>query len=271
MSRARLTRTSRLVNAKMDFMLLPGLCSISFRELSPREIIALCAQHGLQGIEWGGDIHVPHGEVETAREVGKMTRDAGIEVAAYGSYYRCDGKLEFEPVLASALELGAPLIRVWAGNGEAGTRAQTIENLQKACEMANVEHILIATEYHGGTQTQTRESCDFLLREFGNSNLQTLWQPLRRGAGMNAKIEENLEDLRAVASRLSNVHVYEWRDIQAGKTQRFSLQKSPQWPRYLEELQKIGGDRWLLLEYVPDDNPQFLEREANALRSALQD
>ncbi|PQV64283.1 Sugar phosphate isomerase/epimerase [Abditibacterium utsteinense] len=253
----------------MQGMLRSGLVSISYRELSAREILRLCVQAKLEGIEWGGDIHVPHGNLEIAREVSQWTRDAGIEIACYGSYFRCDGKLDFEPVLASALELGAPMIRVWAGNGEAETRAQTLENLEKACEMAASQKIKVATEYHENTQSGTRESCDFLGREIQNPNLQTLWQPLRRGAGMNAKVEENLEDLRALESRLSNIHVYEWRDIEAGKTRRFSLQKSVQWPRYIEELQKMKGNRWLLLEYVPDDNPDFLGREADALRALL--
>ncbi len=247
-------------------MLRPGLVSISFRELSPRKIVDLCAQCRLEGIEWGGDIHVPHGNLEIAREVQKMTRDAGIEVAAYGSYYRCDESLDFEPVLASALELGAPLIRVWAGNGEAETREKTLENLEKACEMASAQNIEIATEYHGGTHTQTRESCADLLQSLQNSGLKTLWQPLRRGGGMNAKTSENLEDLQAAAPRLSNVHVYEWRDIETGKTKRFSLKNSVQWPKYIQELQKMKQDRWLLIEYVPDDNPTFLAREADALR-----
>lgn len=46
---------------------------------------------------------------------------AGLRVVAYGSYYHvgCQGQEgipNFEDVLETALELGAPLIRVWAGN-----------------------------------------------------------------------------------------------------------------------------------------------------------
>jgi len=109
-----------------------------------------------------------------------------------------------------------------------------------------------------------------MLDGVGHPNLKTLWQPLRRGPGLNAKIKENLEDLRDVAPYLSNVHVYEWRDIEVGKMKRFSLQKSVQWPQYIEELNRIGGDRWLLLEYVVDDEPERLPMEARSLRSMIE-
>ncbi len=95
-------------------VLLPGLVSVSFRALSPREITGACLEAQVRGIEWGGDVHVPPGDLENARAVGQMTRDAGLQVAAYGSYFRCDGS-DFEPVLETALAVGAPLIRVWAG------------------------------------------------------------------------------------------------------------------------------------------------------------
>jgi len=46
--------------------LRPGLVSVSFRALSPSEIIPMVVSGGLQGIEWGGDIHVPHGSIGRA-------------------------------------------------------------------------------------------------------------------------------------------------------------------------------------------------------------
>ncbi|HEX8465175.1 MAG TPA: TIM barrel protein [Abditibacterium sp.] len=250
-------------------MLRPGLVSVSFRDLTPREIIDLCVQNRLEGIEWGGDIHVPSDEPETAREVGQMTRNAGLEVACYGSYFRCEGE-DFAPVLECAVELGAPLIRVWAGKISGDASPEQFEAVRSrligACEMAQKVGIQIATEYHGGTLTQTRDSARQLLEIVAHPNLKTLWQPLRRGGSLNAKISENLDDLRDIAPYLSNIHVYEWRDIVASQTKRFSLENSPQWPKYVEELRKIGGDRWMLLEFVPGDLPLAVATEAAALR-----
>src|SRR5262245_16795172 len=115
--------------------LVPGLVSVTFRQLGPGEIIALAVEHGMRAIEWGGDVHVPVGDLVVAREVGRWCVDAGIIVEAYGSYYRGIG--DFAPVLETALALGAPRIRVWAGelgSAEEGDRGVVVEALRRAAE-----------------------------------------------------------------------------------------------------------------------------------------
>jgi len=67
----------------------------------------------MRAIEWGGDVHVPTGDLAGAREVAARCGDAGIAVEAYGSYFRASG--EFGPVLETAVALGAPRVRVRAG------------------------------------------------------------------------------------------------------------------------------------------------------------
>ena len=64
----------------------PGLCSVTFRTLAPESIVALAAECGIAGIEWAGDVHVPPGEVDTARRVRQLTEAAGLSVVSYGSY-----------------------------------------------------------------------------------------------------------------------------------------------------------------------------------------
>ena len=89
-------------------MLKSGLVSVSFRQKTPEEIIALVEQCGLDGIEWGGDVHVTPGDTENAGRIGDLTRQAGLEVLAYGSYFRPGEQraAAFAPVLASAKALG---------------------------------------------------------------------------------------------------------------------------------------------------------------------
>ena len=252
-------------------MLRPGLVSVTFRALSPREIIQSCVEAKLQGIEWGGDVHVPPDNLRNAREVAHMTRESGLDVAAYGSYYRCDGA-PFEPILETAVELSAPLVRVWAGKVDASDAtesnwARMSDELARINELARAANVQVATEFHGGTLTSHGMSALRLMESKNESGFQTLWQPLRRGENFDMKIEENLAELRAVEPYLTYVHVYEWADDSEGKQQRLTLQNSAQWPRYVEELKRIGGERWLLLEFVPDDDPTILAREAAALRS----
>lgn len=47
-------------------MLVSGLVSVSFRDLDDDRIVELCARAGLQGIEWRGDVHQPHGDTKRA-------------------------------------------------------------------------------------------------------------------------------------------------------------------------------------------------------------
>lgn len=248
-------------------MLLPGLVSVTFRNLAPREIVDACVAAQLEGVEWGGDVHAPPADLDSAREVGQMTREAGLQVAAYGSYFRALS--EFEPVLECARALNAPLVRVWAGKTDAKQAreddwARVSDELRRACELAHSAGVEVATEFHGGTLTSSGQSARRLLD--GVPGLQSLWQPLRRAAGFEPQIEANLADLSAVAPFLRNVHVYEWADDAQGARQARSLQGSAQWPRYVAELERIGGDRWLLLEFVPGDDVLVLAREAAALR-----
>ena len=79
-------------------MVIPGLVSVSFRRLSAGQVVKLCENAGLQAIEWGGDIHVPAGDLKCAREVSRMSCDAGMEITAYGSYFRLGQEEQPAPV-----------------------------------------------------------------------------------------------------------------------------------------------------------------------------
>ena len=92
-----------------------GMTSVTFRNKSAEEIVRLTQKAGLTGIEWGGDVHVPAGDRAAARKAALLTREAGLEVLSYGSYFRAQEGEDFSPVLESAIELGAPVIRMWAG------------------------------------------------------------------------------------------------------------------------------------------------------------
>lgn len=86
-------------------MLTIGLVSITYRKLTPAEIIPLVRDAGLSCIEWGSDVHVPQTDLENARRVGEMTREAGLTVSSYGSYYRLGAGQDFAPYLAAPRRL----------------------------------------------------------------------------------------------------------------------------------------------------------------------
>lgn len=252
-------------------MIFPGLVSVTFRALSPAEIVALVKETGLRGIEWGGDIHVPHGDLAGAREVRQLTEQAGLKVAAYGSYYRANQSeslgLPFARVLDTAVALGAPVIRVWAGavgSAHAGPelRAQVEVDLRRIAALAAEAHVGISLEFHNGTLTDTAESAARLLAAVDDRNLSTYWQPpLDRDTGACR------QDLRRLLRRLSHVHVYEWRPH---STERLPLAEGAErWRSFLELAEEAPGDRYAMLEFVEGDAPVNFRRDAATLKQLL--
>ena len=142
-------------------MIKTGLTSVTFRKAQPLDIVRLVTQAGLAGIEWGGDIHVPHGDIARAQDVRQMTHDAGLEVSSYGSYYRVgceDNPVPFEQVLDTALALQAPVIRTWAGDRGSKEASpawwqQVSADAQRIAALSSKAGVRVAFEYHEETLT----------------------------------------------------------------------------------------------------------------------
>jgi sugar phosphate isomerase/epimerase len=252
-------------------MIHSGLVSVTFRKLTPAEIVAAVKQAGLRGIEWGGDVHVPHGDLGTARHVRELTEQAGLEVAAYGSYYRVgqsesDG-LPFERVLETALELGAPTIRVWPGTAASDatddeTRWKIVHELRRIADLAARAGLTVALEYHAGTLTDTDDSASQLLVEVDHGNLYTLWQPHN---GIDPAI--NLAGLEQVKTRVSNLHVFHWGAT--NRDRRPLAEGEAVWTKYLAAITAQAGERYALLEFVAGDSLEAFQSDAAVLRRWL--
>lgn len=258
-------------------MLKSGLVSITFRDLSVEEIIELTVKANLDAIEWGGDIHVPHGNIDKAKKVKQMTRKANLSIAAYGSYYKAGCKNEeissFEEILQTAKALGAPIIRVWAGNK--GTKNATdqdwkdvINDTKRITKMAANEGIKIAYEYHQNTLTDTPESTKKLISKVNHSNLYTYWQPPHH---LNSK--ECEKDLIEILPWLTNVHVFYWtHDPERVKHPLVDARKD--WTNYLSLLKKkkINNsvkDHYAMLEFIKNDSIDQFYKDANILNNII--
>ena len=254
-----------------------GLVSVTFRKLSPVAIVDLVAKAGLAGIEWGGDIHVPHGDTRTAKHVGQLTRDAGLEVLCYGSYYRV-GHAEdgigsqgpgFGEVLESAVALRAPTIRVWAGtegSRDAGEEHwnRVIEDSHAIADRAAGADIRIAYEYHGHTLTDSIDGASRLLAAVRHPNVDTLWQPM-----IHEGTEANLAAIEVVRPRLRNVHVYAWR-TENGELHRLSLKEGEEtWRLYIAALTAGDATPAFLLEFVAGDSLDQFRADAATLRELV--
>ena len=244
-----------------------GLVSVTFRQLAPAEIIALVRQAGLDAVEWGGDVHVPHGDLPRAREVYERCAEAGLTVASYGSYYRLgrDNDSRFRAVIETALELRAPLIRVWPGAvGSAAAsedyRATVAEEARGVAEQAAAAGLAIAFEFHANSLTDTADSARRLLDAAARDNLFTYWQPPTA-----LDDDARMAGLELVRPEVANLHVFNWA---AG--QRLPLAGAAAfWRRVLSLVDGVPGEHYALLEFVTDDEPAAFLRDAATLRQLV--
>ena len=62
-----------------------GMCSVTLRALPVDAVLRVAVDAGLACVEWGGDVHVPCGDLAAADRVRALTAAAGLAVASYGS------------------------------------------------------------------------------------------------------------------------------------------------------------------------------------------
>lgn len=244
-----------------------GLASVTFRKLPAETVARLAAEAGLAVIEWGGDIHVPHGELAVARATGALSRELGL-ATTYGSYYRVgvseeDG-LAFSAVLDSAVALSASTIRVWAGNrgsSEISDRDfdRAVADARRVTALAATAGIRIAFERHGGTLTDTDASHRRLLAACRGPDTFTYWQP-----DITQSVAENVASLHSLLPRLAHVHVFFW---SSPPVRRWPLAAGAAvWAHYCEVLRTSRNRHDLLLEFVADDDPLAFRADAATLR-----
>lgn len=248
-------------------MINTGIVSVTFRKLGPREIIDLTIKAGLGGIEWGGDIHVPHGDIKRAKEVCKMTKEAGLRIASYGSYYHVGSEEEllFEQVVDSAIALESPMIRVWAGNkgsleADESWWEKVVNDTIRISEMARAVNKTISFEYHKHSLTDTCESAVKLIEMVKDENVKLYWQP-----DVEKNSNENKEALENILDWISNIHVFYW-----DKEGRQPLMNGEsEWLEYLDVIKRSGRDHYCLLEFVKgDSSEQFLD-DAKTMKDFL--
>jgi len=251
----------------------PGLVTVTFRQLSPEEIIAVARGAGLEVLEWGGDVHVPAGDTRRAREVAALTRDAGLETICYGSYYRAGhegegGKPGFAEVLATASALGAPSIRVWAGTrGSAAADeayfTRVCDDANRIADLAARQGVRLAFEFHDGTLNDNAEAAAKFLAALPHPAIDTLWQPL-----VSLDAGERDRSLRVVLPRLAHVHVFHW--LPGDPIDRRPLAEGADlWRGWLATLQASGRRPDALLEFCLGDLPGQLAADAAVVRSLL--
>ncbi|MEV4197878.1 sugar phosphate isomerase/epimerase family protein [Micromonospora globbae] len=251
----------------MDTRLRTGLCSVTYRDVPAPTLVALAAGAGLRAIEWGADVHAPPGDLAALHRLRDLGLAHGLAVASYGSYFRAgtQGVEDFKPVLAAALALGAPRIRIWAGSlgsadADRGVVREVVRQSRGAARLAADHGLHLGFEFHRGTLTDTVESTAMLLDAVAEPNVWTYWQP-----PVDADVADAVAGLVALTERVCALHVFSW---WPGVQRQPLAARRDLWQRVFAVA--AGRDWDALLEFVPGDDPNLLGREAASLREMIE-
>lgn len=244
-----------------------GMTSVTFRKKSADEVIKITTEAGLDGIEWGGDIHVPAGGLIKAKEIAEKTRDAGLKVLSYGSYHTLlqNDLNDFKKILETANMMGTDCIRIWAGKVDINKVSsqefiKASQELKVIYEMAREYGISISLEKHRKTLTHTTESTLHLLQLTDCENIKTYWQP-----SLELSVEDNCKSIRLLKPYISNIHVFKWNDMK----ERFPLSEGEEWPLYISALKADLNIQSFILEFVKDDSDEVFFKDAVTLKGWL--
>jgi len=255
--------------------LLAGVCSVTLRARSIAEVVAATEAAGLAAIEWGGDVHVPVGDIVAAAEAHRRSADGGLAIVSYGSYLMCSPDVgdHVEAVLDTTEALGTGAVRVWCPFGvEPGVRSAergaVVDAVASVADAARERGLAVYLEFHGGTLTASAASVTDLLDAIGAPNLFSAWQPPYWDP---QPLDTDLDDLRALAPRLAHLHVYQW---DPDGRRHHLADGCDTWPARLaavtvESASTFPG-RSALLEFVIDDDPAALATDAATLRAWLE-
>ena len=235
-----------------------GLVSVSFRELSPREILAAMRECALSCIEWGSDVHVPP---EKAEEIAVLQQEYGITCCSYGTYFRLGvtPMEELPAYIAAAKILGTDILRLWCGNKNSEDytdeeRTAFFSDCKAAAEIAGKNGVVLCMECHNKTYTNTKESAYELMQAVNSEHFRMYWQPNQ------FKTEaENIAYAKLLAPYTVHLHVFNWK----GKEKYPLCEAIDIWKEYLSCFE---GDRNLLLEFMPDGQITSLKKETAALK-----
>ena len=237
-----------------------GLVSVSFRSLSPREVIEAAANANLKWIEWGSDVHAPCNNISRLEEIAALQKEFGIACSSYGTYFRIgvNPVEELHDYIRAAKILGTNILRLWCGNkGSADFASEELEPFYALCrQLASIAEsagVILCMECHGGTLTDAAAPAYALMQAVDSPAFRMYYQP-----SQYRSFEDNIAYAKLLSPYTYHLHVFNWEGSLC-----FPLKDAiGQWQEYLS---CFSGDRTLLLEFMPDNRVESLPDEANAL------
>ena len=144
-----------------------------------------------------------------------------------------------------AAELGAPTIRIFAGNQQEGTteaqaRQWCLEAIREACAYAAPRGVILALENHGGIVTRADQLLSIV------KEVDSPWFGVNWDSG-NFRGDDPYAELQAIAPYAVTAQI----KVGIGAAGR---SKPADWPRVVGILRDAGYRGWVALEYEEDED-----------------
>ena len=241
-----------------------GLVSVSFRALSPKEILEGMKGTALTCIEWGSDVHAPCTDPKKLNEIAELQAEYGITCSSYGTYFRLGQTPidELESYIAAAKILGTNTLRLWCGaisgaNMSNAEREALVKECRSAARIAEAHGVTLCMECHKGTFTESPDDAVYLMMAVGSPSFRMYWQPFQWQTP-----EQNVANAQKISPYAEHIHVFNWKD-----DKKLPLaDATDEWREYLS---KFSGPRTLLLEFMPNGSIGELMQEAKALENII--
>ena len=139
--------------------------------------------------------------------------------------------------------------------------AEDLEKLyadcRKAADIAEEYGVKLCMECHNDTLTDWKEPALALMQKINSPAFRMYWQP-----NQHRTLEENVAYAKLLAPYTEHLHVFNWKG-----DNKYPLADGIEiWQTYLNE---FSDDKYLLLEFMPDDKIETLPTEAEALRKII--
>lgn len=247
-------------------MIRTGLVSISFRGLSPEEIVQEMAKCGLKYVEWGSDVHAPCTDTARLEQIVALQKQYGITCCSYGTYFYLGltPNEELPAYIRAAKLLGTRTLRVWAGKKSPDMftpeeRDGFFDACRQAAKIAEEAGVVLCMECHRNSYTETKNGALELMQAVNSPAFRMYWQ-----LNQMQSFVENMEYIQALLPYIDNLHVFYMKE-----QTRYPLSAGEEeWKTYLGQ---FTGDRMALLESMPDRRIESLPAEAESLRRIVED
>lgn len=187
-------------------MLIPAMSSLTFRNKSIEQVIALAQATGLAAIEWGSDIHVPPMDEGAILRARRGCEAAGIAISDYATFYSPfkyeDYLGEFERIAVTCNMLGTKAARVWIGDRKRcfypdDIYLQLVDRMGKIADAAKAHGLTLILEMFDRTVCDSGTNLRRFLDDLSKDNVKATWRPLTE------EFERNRFDLFEVQDNLA--------------------------------------------------------------------